>query len=89
MTVTVYMELNVKDDKVGELKALLEALLPETRSTEGCREITVHQDMNRPTRIVMLETWERRADHEAYMEWRSQKGDSATGVQHVSLPSRS
>jgi quinol monooxygenase YgiN len=78
MTVTVYMELNAKEDKAGELKALLESLLPETRASKGCREITVHEDMDKATRIVMLETWDRRADHEAYMAWRAKRGDSAT-----------
>jgi quinol monooxygenase YgiN len=86
MAVTVYMELNAQADKVGALKALLEDFLPESRGRQGCREITVHQDMDNPTRIVLLETWDRRADHEACMAWRGQRGDSATVRELYSEP---
>jgi quinol monooxygenase YgiN len=88
MSVTVYMELNAREGKVGELKALLEMLLPDSRAAQGCRQISVHQDMDRPTRIVMLESWDRRADHEAYMEWRLQRGDSTSVRTLYSEPPR-
>jgi hypothetical protein len=78
MSVTVYTDLNALEVKVEELQTLHEKILHGARAGQGWRQITVPLDMDRSSRTVLLETWERRTNHNGSMQWRLQSGDSAT-----------
>ena len=75
MGIQVVLELPAADGKADELKAALKKHLGDTRDRKGCQGVTVHQDQDTPTKIVLLERWDSRADYEAYLAWRM--GDGA------------
>ncbi len=74
MAVTVLLELKIKPDKVQDTLAGLAALLPSTRTYEGCIEVYAHQDQDDPTTIVAIEKWDSRKAYEKYFAWRTETG---------------
>lgn len=75
MSVLVLLEVQAADGKADELKELFKAILPDTRSREGCEGVTVHQDQDNPNTLVLVEQWRSRRDYEAYFQWRTERGD--------------
>ncbi|MGH9000287.1 MAG: putative quinol monooxygenase [Acidimicrobiia bacterium] len=78
MSVTVMFEFHVQGDKVSELKGVLKAILPDTRAYDGCQSVTVHQDQDEPTTLVVYETWASRPQYEKYLAWRTETGAVAS-----------
>ncbi len=75
MSVLYILELTIQSDKVGEYLAQFPSILPDTRAFQGCEEITVHQNQDDPTDVVLLERWATKEDHQKYMAWRQERGD--------------
>ena len=75
MSTAVILELNVSLDNRDELMATLEAILPDTRTYQGCQSILVTCNEANPCHIFLLEKWDSRADHERYVAWRAERGD--------------
>ena len=64
--------------KVGLGKQTLEDLremLPSTRARDGFIDLAAHVNQDNPDRIFLVEHWENRAAHEAYLAWRLETGD--------------
>jgi quinol monooxygenase YgiN len=57
MSVLFILELTIEPEKVDEYLAQFPDLLPDTRAFDGCEEITVHQNEDDPTDVVLLERW--------------------------------
>ena len=75
MGVLVIVELTTKPDKAEEFVPLLAALLPDTRSFDGCEVCNVYVDQDDPTRLSIVETFTSRAHYDRYMAWRGERGD--------------
>jgi quinol monooxygenase YgiN len=75
MSVLFILELSIEPDKVDEYLAQFPGLLPDTRAFQGCEEITVHQNEDDPTDVVLLERWATKSDHQKYTAWREERGD--------------
>ncbi len=75
MSVFYILELTIQPDKVEDYLAQFPSILPDTRAFAGCEEITVHQNEDDPTDVVLLERWATKDDHQKYMAWRQERGD--------------
>ena len=73
MSVLVKVEAVAKPECVEEFIQSLEKGLPDTRASEGCRDITayLHED---GVSFVVVEHWESKAHYEKYLAWRTQTG---------------
>jgi quinol monooxygenase YgiN len=74
MPITVLARLQARPDQVDTLLQVLAEHLPATRAFQGCCGLQVVQDVDDPTVVTLLEEWEARSDHEAYMAWRGEQG---------------
>lgn len=74
MPITVLARLQAKPDQVDELLAVLGRNLHDTRGFQGCCGLQVVQDVDDPTVVTLIEEWDARADHQAYMAWRGEQG---------------
>ena len=72
MLVTV--DLFVDPARQDELLQVLAGAFPDTRSYDGCEEITAFVDQDQPGHLLLVERWARRADHESYLGWRRETG---------------
>jgi quinol monooxygenase YgiN len=75
MSILVVLELEAVEGAADEMIAVLKRSLGDTRARQGCESVTVHQDHDQPTSIVLVERWATRADDDAYRAWRA--GDGA------------
>ena len=80
MGTLVLFEVEALAGKAEELIALLDEVLPDTRAYDGCESVAVHRDQDAPDRIVLIERWTSRAQYEAYLQWRAERGDPRLGV---------
>jgi quinol monooxygenase YgiN len=75
VSILVLLELEAKEGKADAMIDVLRRNLGDTRARQGCESVTVHQDHDQPTSILLVERWASRADDDAYRAWRA--GDGA------------
>ena len=75
MSILVVLELEAVEGSEAAMIDVLRRNLGDTRARRGCEGVTVHQDQDRPTSVVLVERWATRADDDAYRAWRA--GDGA------------
>lgn len=75
MSVIVLLHIPFDESKADEYKAALKSMLPDTRARKGALKIHLMEDKDQPADVVVYEEWETRGDHEAYMAWRTERGD--------------
>ena len=74
MSILVLLELEAKEGSVDAMIDVLRRNLGDTRARSGCESVTVHQDQDRLTSILLVERWASRADDDAYRAWRAGEG---------------
>jgi quinol monooxygenase YgiN len=74
MSQTVQVVFPCKEGQGAGLVAVLKSALVETRAFEGCESVEVYTDADAPDRVVLWEKFAKRANHEAYMAWRTETG---------------
>ena len=75
MTCCVLLEVKVKPEFVDGMAEGFKGLFPDTRSYDGCIGLYATQNQDDPQNFVIVETWETRAKYEAYLAWRTERGD--------------
>ena len=75
MTITVIVELVVREQKRDQVLPLFQALISGTRGRRGNLGVTVHQDQDNSCLIMLIERWKNRETYEEYNLWRREKGD--------------
>ena len=75
MSIKVILELNLKPEVADAVANGMGQTLVDTRAFEGCEEITVVRDQDDPGRVLVLEQWATRENYEAYLAWRTERGD--------------
>lgn len=75
VSVRVILELNIKPELAEQVKAGFKDTLVDTRAFDGCEEISVVQDQENASRFLILEQWDSRESYEAYLKWRTDRGD--------------
>lgn len=73
MGTLVILEGVAKAESVRELEGFLRRVFPDTRSYDGCQDITAYLGEDGKT-IVMVEHWNSKAHYEKYLAWRKQTG---------------
>ena len=86
MSITVILELHVKPDLTEQVKAGFKDLLPDTRTFAGCEGIQVLQNQEQPDMLLVLEQWASREHFDAYLKWRTDRGDIDTIVSFSTTP---
>lgn len=86
MSVVATVDFFVKPEKLDEFCALLKGALPDTRKFEGCELVEVHEDQDEPGHLHLFERWGERAQHEAYLRWRTETGMLEHIAPYMSAP---
>ncbi len=74
MSIAVLLEIQVKPENVGDMKAYLKDILPDTRAYDGCEGLDVYGNMDDGDNLVLYERWGSRPQYEKYLAWRSETG---------------
>ena len=74
MSQTVQAVFPCREGQGAGLVAAFKSALVETRAFEGCESVEVYTDADAPDRVVLWEKFAERANHEAYMAWRTETG---------------
>ncbi|WP_051470999.1 putative quinol monooxygenase [Patulibacter minatonensis] len=74
MSVTSHFDLRVVPDRLDDALAVLRRILSDTRAFPGNRGVTLAQADGDPTHVIVIAAWDRLADHDAYLAWRSGAG---------------
>ena len=75
MSCVVLLEIQVKPEKVNDVKAMLKANLPDTRSYAGCQGIDVYDNLDDKGNMVAYERWDSPAHYQKYLAWRTETGE--------------
>jgi quinol monooxygenase YgiN len=74
VSILVLLEIEANAGSEDAVIDVLRRNLGDTRARQGCESVTVHQDQDRPTSILLVERWATRADDAAYRAWRAGEG---------------
>ncbi|MFA4928654.1 MAG: antibiotic biosynthesis monooxygenase family protein [Patulibacter sp.] len=74
MSFTAVLAVQFQPDVVEEGLAALGRVLADTRAFAGCRSVTVVHDIDDPTRVLAIETWDSLEADDAYRMWRAGEG---------------
>jgi quinol monooxygenase YgiN len=87
MATTVLLDVQLKPDSLDEAYAAVHETLEQTRAFTGAISLEVLIDNTDPTRLVVVETWESDAAHDAYVAWRATpEGAAALGPFAAAAP---
>ena len=75
MSITVIIELRVKEGKLGDIHAQFSERLSATRDKTGNESVNVYETLDDPTSIVLIEKWQTLNQYEIYLAWRKKRGD--------------
>ena len=70
---TVILEITAKNGSAEDVMTMLQMRLPDTRSYDGCEDVTVNFDKDTLT-FVLVEYWESKSHYERYLAWRKETG---------------
>ena len=73
MSIMFTVEFPLHYGKQGDLLALLEEALPDTRAFDGCISVETYAEQDGSS-ILLVEEQESKAHQEAYLEWRVSTG---------------
>lgn len=70
--VTITMILDCKPEAVEGLAVGLPEMIKETATKQGFQSIRILRNANK---IILVELWDSEADYNAYIAWRTERGD--------------
>jgi quinol monooxygenase YgiN len=74
METTVLLEVQVKPEKIDEMKQTLREMLVATRAYDGCIRVDVIHDQDKPGSFILVQKWRTRGHYEKYGAWRAETG---------------
>ncbi len=74
MSVTVMLTLKGKDDMFETRESTMRAILPDTAARDGAELISAASDAGTRT-VIVYELWDKIESQQAYMAWRTERGD--------------
>lgn len=74
MSVVVMLTLKARDESYDQLKQTMAAILPDTARRDGAELIRCGGDDGAKT-VTVYEEWDRIESQQAYMAWRTERGD--------------
>ena len=72
----VLAEFSPAEGKRADVLKWLAGVLPETRAYDGCKSLSVYQEMD-SNKIILVEHWETKEKFIAYRDWRVETGSLA------------
>ena len=75
MACTLLLEFRTKPEFTDGMAKMFKDLFPDTRSFDGCISIYGSQNQDDKHSFALVEVWESREKYEAYLEWRTERGD--------------
>jgi len=69
----VIAEFSPAEGRGADILNWLEGVLPETRAYDGCKSLSVYQEIN-SNKIILVELWETKEKFIAYRDWRAETG---------------
>ncbi len=75
MSVMVLVSLPIADGRVDEVATWLKTHSADAGSHPGCILLDAYRAKDNPNTIVFVEQFETRADYNAYLGWREERGD--------------
>lgn len=70
--VTIIMTMDVKPEVVDGLAAGFPEMIKDTAKRQGFRSIRIVRSGNK---LNLIEEWDSEADYDAYIAWRTERGD--------------
>ncbi|MBG6214812.1 quinol monooxygenase YgiN [Cryobacterium sp. CAN_C3] len=86
MTLTVFLDLQLKPEAVAAAPAMLREILAQTRAFDGCLGVDVLVDTESATHVILLERWASAEADAIYREWRAGAGATELGSLLASAP---
>jgi quinol monooxygenase YgiN len=81
MAVTSLLELHLRQDRLADAPAAIDAILRDTRAFDGNVGIEVLEDVKDPAHLTIVEHWESLEHDDAYRAWRATpEGASGLGA---------
>jgi quinol monooxygenase YgiN len=74
MTAYIVLEIETKEECLGDMKKMLTTNLPQALAFDGCISVDLVENDEDPCNLVFFEKWKSRAHYEKYFEWRSNTG---------------
>lgn len=75
--VTVTMSVTLRPEQLEGFAERMQAVIDETATRPGFRSIRVVVRRDDPTRVLLIQEWDRGADYQAYRSWRAERGKRA------------
>lgn len=75
MAVTVTLTLNIKEEAVEGFCAGFPEMLKDTSRFAGFQAIRVLRHASDPSRVILIEDWDSEEAYNAYIAWRTERGD--------------
>jgi quinol monooxygenase YgiN len=86
MSTHVVTEFHTKPDQADGLIAELSRQIPDSRVHDGCEDISLRRNEDDPANIISFTRWATRGHYEAYLDWRTARGDTDTVSQFLAQP---
>lgn len=81
MSAVILMELPLVPGKKEEATELFAEFLPQTRTHDGCEEVSMYFEQGDESTLVLFERWETKAHHDAYLQWRGSRPEDGARMQ--------
>ncbi|TFC18933.1 antibiotic biosynthesis monooxygenase [Cryobacterium algoritolerans] len=79
MTLTVFLDLQLKPEATAAAPAMLREILAQTRAFAGCLGVDVLLDKENAAHVILLERWASVEADATYREWRAGAGATELG----------
>jgi len=72
--ILVNVQLKVKPDLRDEFIKWFHSILPDTRSYDGCSEVTACDLIGDENAVEVISRWESKVHYDKYLSWREESG---------------
>lgn len=77
--ISVTVEMVIKPELVEHFLAGMPEGLKQTGAFPGCRDIRVVRHKSDANKILLIEEWDSEEAHQAYIAWRTERGEMDLG----------
>ena len=74
MSILATADFSIKPERVDEFLGIMKAALVDTRAYDGCEGLDTYVSQDVAGQVLLVESWQDRSKHEAYLAWRVEGG---------------
>jgi len=82
----VLVSLRASAQQADVFRSHLLKVIPVTRLAAGCRYSHTYEDPSAPGEFLLVQGWDSREQHQAYLRWRESTGDLAAFLGLLAKP---